>query len=201
MPDPPKGEITIILGAVREGSPGAIQDLVNLIYEELRRMARQQNANVPVQSLYRTTALVHEAYLRLLRDQAPTWQDRREFFRAASRAMHDILVEEARRCDTKKRGAGRKRIELSDDLTVYSESRELLDLSEAIARLEKASPDSAEVVMLRFFGGLTHDVCAQVLDVSEATVRRRWTFARAWLHRAMSEDGLAGPPSDIPKQI
>ena len=187
MSDCPVGTLTTVLKAVQQGTPGAVHELVHLIYEELRSLAKRQRNQSPARGLLQTTELVHEAYLKLFRQTEPTWENRRHFFWGAARAMHDVLVEEARRCKAKKRGGDRKRIEMTDDLAVWRESQQLLYLSEAIGRLKEASTDLADVVMLHFFGGLSHDECAQILDLSVSTVRRRWSLARAWLRRELKE--------------
>ena len=186
----PAGAITGILRAVHEGKPGAPQELIHLIQEELRRLARTQKSRAPATQSLQTTALVNEAYLRLFHKSEPTWDDRHHFFWAASRAMHDILVERARRYARQKRGGEFNRVDLPEEVALQRQSQNLLELSEAVARLAQVAPEPAQVVMLRFFGGLTHDQCAEVLGVSDATVRRRWTFAKAWLRKELSADPL-----------
>lgn len=181
-----KEGLTTLLGAVHDGQPGAADELMQLVYNELHQIAQHKMGQMCVGHTLQTTALVHEAFLRLFGSGKPSWENRHHFFWAAARAMRDILVERARRHKTQKRGGDRTRVELTEDLTVTVESEELLALNEAIDRLQKTNAEAAQVVMLRFFGGLDHDQAAAVLGVSSATVRRRWTFARAWLHKDLT---------------
>jgi len=187
----PAGAITGILRAVQEGRPGAPQELVYLVHGELRRLARSRKSRGPATPTLQTTALVNEAYLQLFHKSKPTWDDRHHFFWAASRAMHDILVEQARRYGRKKRGGEFNRVQLSEEIARHEQSQALLELSEALDRFAQVAPEPAQVVMLRFFGGLTHDECAEVLGVSEATVRRSWAFAKAWLRKELSGDAMS----------
>lgn len=183
----PSGDVTVLLRAVQAGRPGAVNELIALIYGELRRIAQGQPGLHRLKSPERPTALVHEAFLRLFGKKSIQWEDRHHFFWAASRAMRDILVEEARRFAAQKRGGDRKRVDLSDDMGLRGQSQQLIELNEALDRLGQDVPEAAEVVMLHFFGGLTHEEAAELLGVSHATVRRRWTFARAWLKGELAE--------------
>ena len=183
-----KEGLTALLAAVHDGQPNAADELMKLVYGELHQIAQAKMGQMCVGHTLQTTALVHEAFLRLFGSEKPSWENRHHFFWAAARAMRDILVERARRHKTQKRGGDRTRVELTDDLTLTVESEELLALNEAIDRLDKVNPEAGRVVMLRFFGGLDHDQTAASLGVSSATVRRRWTFARAWLHKELSQD-------------
>lgn len=198
MPGTSVGDITVILKAVREGVPGAAQELIRTVQSELRELAHgQRNRQGPSRTL-QTTALVNEAYLRLFRRTEPSWENRHHFFWAASRAMHDVLVEQARHHAAQKREGGRKAFAISDDIAMVEQSQDLLDLSEALARLQEFAREPAEVVMLRFFGGLTHEDCAEILGVSEITVRRRWAFAKAWLRAALADNaGSKERPGDF----
>ena len=180
--------LTALLGAVHQGRPNAADELMKLVYSELHQIARAKMGQMCVGHTLQTTALVHEAFLRLFGSGKPSWENRHHFFWAAARAMRDILVERARRHSTRKRGGDRTRVELTDDLTLTVESEELVALSEAIDRLAIANPEAGRVVMLRFFGGLDHNQTAASLGVSAATVRRRWTFARAWLHKELTQE-------------
>lgn len=194
----PAGAITGILRAVQEGKLGAPQELIHLIHDELRCLARSQKSSERAAPTFQTTELVNEAYLRLFKKSDPTWDDRHHFFWAASRAMHDILVERARRFARKKRGGKFNRAEFPEEVALRGQSQSLLELSEALERLERAAPEPSQVVMLRFFGGLTHDECAAVLGVSDATVRRRWAFAKAWLRKELSGDPFTEQIFDEP---
>ena len=192
MPGTSVGDITVILKAVREGVPGAAQELIRTVHSELRELAHGQRTERGPSRMLQTTALVNEAYLRLFQRTEPSWENRHHFFWAASRAMHDVLVEQARHHAAYKRGGGQRTIALSDDVAIAEQSQDLLNLSEALSRLQEFAPEPANVVMLRFFGGLSHEDCAEVLGVSEITVRRRWAFAKAWLHEALCNK--KGPP-------
>ena len=186
MSDGSPGEVTVLLRAVAEGQPGAADDLLTLVYGELRSIARREMSRAVPDELLQPTALVHEAYVRLFGKTVLDWKNRGHFYWAAARAMRDILVEHARRCQAIKRGGNRRRVAFDEDVAVWQQSEQLLTLSEALERLEQAHPQHARVVLLRMFGGLNHEETAALIGVSEQTVRRRWTFARAWLHRAIS---------------
>lgn len=181
------GDVTVLLRAVQAGRPGAVDELITLIYGELRRIAKHQPGMHRSKSPAQPTALVHEAFIRLFGKESIKWDDRHHFFWAASRAMRDILVEEARRFSAKKRGGDRKRVELSENIGLRGQSEQLIELNEALDRLSQDIPDAAEVVMLHFFGGLTHEESAELLGISQATVRRRWKFARTWLLKELSD--------------
>lgn len=191
MSTPADGDVTGLLKKISGGEAGARDRLLTLVYDELRRIARNRMASVPPSETLQPTALVNEAYIRLFGKEAtPTWENRRHFFWAAARAMHDILVEKARRHTTLKRGGDRLRIALDDDVAaIEAEASDLLCLSEALEALAGEAPRAAEVVQLRFFVGLTHEEAARVMDVSSATARREWAFAKAWLHKRVSDQG------------
>jgi RNA polymerase sigma factor (TIGR02999 family) len=166
---------------------------MELVYEELRRLAHHQMANVPPADTLQPTALVHEAYLRLVgRETQPAWEDRGHFFAAAARAMRDIIVEQARRHASMKRGGDRLRITL-DELIISAEaqSEDLVALEAALRRLEKSDSTSAQVVMLRYFAGLSVEETARAMGTSPATVKRHWSYARAWLRGQ-----IRGEPSE-----
>jgi RNA polymerase sigma factor (TIGR02999 family) len=186
------GQVTQLLGAVRSGRQDAAARLMELVYEELRSLARHQMADVPPGDTLQPTALVHEAYLRLVgRDQPVEWESRAHFFRAAARAMRDIIVEQARKHATLKRGGDRRRVDLQErQVSAEAQSEDLLALDEALRELEQTDGTSAEVVMLRYFAGLNVEDAARALGVSTPTVKRRWRYARAWLHgRVYGDDG------------
>lgn len=172
---------------------GTCDRLLTLVYDQLRKLAQQRLAQERVGHTLQATALVHEAYLRLVGDEGLQWQSRAHFFAAAAQAMRRILVEHARARGRIKRGgdgagraAARSPINLLD-LAAECNSDEILMLDEAIRRLESEDPEAAQVVRFRFFAGLSVDETAEVLGVSPSTVDREWAFARAWLHRTLRE--------------
>jgi RNA polymerase sigma factor (TIGR02999 family) len=172
-----------ILNSIEQGDPRAAEQLLPLVYEELRKLAAQKLAQErPGQSL-QATALVHEAYLRLVNgEKSPHWDSRGHFFAAAAEAMRRILVEKARRKRSVKHGGERVRIDLEEALVVGDEPREdLLELDEVLEQLAGADPQAAELVKLRFFAGLTGEQAAKVLGISPRTADTIWAYARAWL--------------------
>jgi RNA polymerase sigma factor (TIGR02999 family) len=170
-----------------EKQPAA--DLLPDVYAELRRLAATLSGRLGPGQTLQPTALVHEAYLRLVRDQDPGWEGRRHFFGAAARAMREILIEQARRKATAKHGGASERVELTDGLAVIAPPAEdLLALDEAVQQLNIAKPHLAEIVMLRYYTGLTLEETASVVGKSLSTVKREWRFARAWLARRLGED-------------
>lgn len=194
MSQDPTGEITVLLHAAKAGQPGALDRLFSLVYEELRKIAKSR-IDGGNQWAAEPTTLVHEVYLRLFKQNHASWEDRHHFFWAAARAMRDILVERARRESAAKRGGGRKRIELREDMASTSETPDLIDLNEALSQLEAVHPKSAEVVTLQFFAGLNRDQIAEVLNISPAAVWREWSFARAWL-QSWLERGISDNEKD-----
>jgi RNA polymerase sigma factor (TIGR02999 family) len=186
-------EITRILSAIEQGDPSAADQLLPLVYDELRRLAAQWLAQEKPGQTLQATALVHEAYLRLV-DNAPArpWDNRRHFFAAAAEAMRRILVEQARRKGRHRHGGGRQRQALElDAIAAREPADELLSLHEALERLAAQDPRKARLVELRFFAGLTLAEAAQCLGISLSTADRAWRYARAWLYAAMD-----GPPAD-----
>jgi RNA polymerase sigma factor (TIGR02999 family) len=180
-------EVTRILSAIEQGDPRAAEQLLPLVYDELRRLAAQKLAReMPGQTL-QATALVHEAYLRLVGSSSeastPAWNSRGHFFAAAAEAMRRILVEQARHKQTVKAGGDRQRIELTNNIepAVPEPDVDLLALHEALDRLETADKRKAELVKLRFFVGLTIEEAAQALGVSVSTATTDWAYARCWL--------------------
>ncbi|HUQ68009.1 MAG TPA: ECF-type sigma factor [Planctomycetaceae bacterium] len=181
-------DVTRILTAMEHGDPAAAEALLPLVYQELRKLAAAKLSHEQPGQTLQPTALVHEAYVRLVDGDAPQeWNGRGHFFAAAAEAMRRILVEKARRKQSQKLGGGLKRVEL-DAAHVVTESRteDILALDEALTRLEDRWPDKARLVKLRYFAGLTIPEAAQALKVSVATAERHWTFARAWLHVQLS---------------
>ena len=176
-------EVTQLLDAVARGDPHAGAQLLPLVYEELRKLAAQQLAvEAPGQTL-QPTALVHEAYLRLVGGRPEAhWNGRGHFFAAAAEAMRHILVDNARRKRRAKHGGGRHRVPLDDAVPVAPEAADdLLALDEALTRLAAEDPEAAQLVQLRYFAGLSVEQAAETLGMSRATAYRHWTFARAWL--------------------
>jgi RNA polymerase sigma factor (TIGR02999 family) len=173
-----------------EDASQAAADLMPAVYTELRRLAESLTRRLPPGQTLQATALVHEAYLRLVRDQDPGWDGRRHFFGAAARAMREILIEQARRKATRKHGGPSRRVELVEGLAVIEPPAEdLLALDEAIQQLGAVEPRLAEVVMLRYYAGLGVEEAAVVLGESERTVYRDWRRARAWLARRLGPGG------------
>jgi len=182
-------EVTRILSAIDQGDPNAAEKLLPLVYDELRKLAAQKLTQEKPGHTLQATALVHEAYLRLVasgdasapRDQQ--WTSRGHFFAAAAEAMRRILVENARRKKRTKHGGDRPRIDLNESLCVSeSPSDDLLDLDAALTRLESADPQAAELVKLRCFAGLSHQEAAEALGISFASAKRQWVYARSWLY-------------------
>jgi RNA polymerase sigma factor (TIGR02999 family) len=186
-------DVTRILSEVEQGDPQAAEQLLPLVYDELRKLAAQKLAQEAPGQTLQATALVHEAYLRLVDvEQAPHWDSRGHFFAAAAEAMRRILVESARRRKRAKHGGDRERVEIEmDRLPTRMSSEELVALDEALEKLKDHDPVKAELVTLRYFGGLTIEQASEVLNISRITAHRYWTYARAWLHRQMT--GGAGP--------
>jgi RNA polymerase sigma factor (TIGR02999 family) len=184
---PTPGAVTALLERAKGGQPAALDELVPLVYGELRRIAgRCMRRERPGQSL-QATALVHEAYIRLLKDEGLSFENRAHFLGIAARAMRQILVEHARARDADKRGGERRRITLDDDVASGQPADvDLLALDEVLERLAALNADHARIVELRFFGGLTNEETAAALGISPATVKRAWVVARAWLFRELT---------------
>jgi RNA polymerase sigma factor (TIGR02999 family) len=187
---PPMSEVTHILSAIEQGDPHAAEQLLPLVYDELRRLAARNLAREAPGLTLEATALVHEAYLRLVDvEKAQHWNSRGHFFAAAAEAMRRILVEQARRKQRVRHGGGRMRIELNEACSlVQPPSDDLLALDEALTRLAARDPVRADLVKLRFFAGLTMPEAAQALGISLATAERYWTFARTWLYAELTAD-------------
>jgi len=180
-------EVTRILNAIGQGDDRAAAQLLPLVYDELRRLAAAQMAREKPGQTLDATALVHEAYLRLAGEQQ--FENRRHFFAAAVEAMRRILVENARRKQRQKRGGGRERVELDEVALAAPESDiRLLALNEALDRFAKVEPAKAQLVKLRWFGGLSLDAAAELLDISPSTADRWWAYARAWLRAEIAEE-------------
>jgi RNA polymerase sigma factor (TIGR02999 family) len=180
-------EVTRILSAIEQGDPHAAGQLLPLVYDELRRLAAQKLAQEKPGQTLEATALVHEAYLRLVgTGEGPHWDNRRHFFAAAAEAMRRILVENARRKQAHKHGGGRQRRDLDAEALVAAEPNlDLLALDAALHRLAEHDPLKARLVELRYFAGLTGDQAAAVLGLSPSSADRQWVYARAWLRREL----------------
>jgi RNA polymerase sigma factor (TIGR02999 family) len=186
-------EVTRILSAIEQGDPHAAQQLLPLVYEELRQLAAHKMAQEAAGQTLQPTALVHEAYLRLVGEEhQPHWDNRRHFFAAAAEAMRRILVENARRKQRDKHGGGRSRVDLPDLPAADQEPEDLLALDDALARLAEEDPPAAAVVKLRLYTGLSVEEAAEALGLSRAHAYRHWTYARAWLRASLR--GASGEP-------
>jgi RNA polymerase sigma factor (TIGR02999 family) len=197
-------DVTRILNALDEGDPEAANKLLPLVYDELRRLAAQKLSHEAPGQTLEATALVHEAYLRLVGQQdQQRWDSRRHFFAAAAEAMRRILVENARRKRSRKHGGGLARHDLDDVQPAAPQlDEELLALDEALTRLAAKDPLKAELVKLRHFAGLTVEQAAQALDISSTTANRYWAYARAWLHQEITRGHAAavGRPAETDKE-
>jgi RNA polymerase sigma factor (TIGR02999 family) len=187
-------DVTRVLSAIEHGDPHAAEQLLPLVYEELRKLAAQKLAQEKPGQTLQATALVHEAYLRLVdTDMAQHWNSRGHFFAAAAEAMQRILVENARRKRRLKHGGQCERVEVElADLPTRMPPEELLALNEALEQLQQQDPIKAKLVTLRYFGGMTIEQAAAILGISRVTAHRYWTYVRAWLHQRLrggKEDG------------
>lgn len=187
----PVNAVTQILDQIQRGDADAANKLLPLVYHELRRLASARVAHDQAGKAHDATSLVHEAYLRLVGDNEPArFANRAHFFAAAAEAMRRILVDNARRNRRPKHGGDRRRVELEVDCaTSTGPDDNLLELNDALDRLAAEDPEKAAVVKLRYFAGLSIDECAAALDISPATAKRRWAYARAWLYDAMTDEG------------
>lgn len=181
-------DVTQLLTALEQGETRAAEELLPLVYEELRCLAASEFSRLPAGQTLQATALVHEAWLRLMpsnpAESAPKWQGRRHFFGAAARAMRNILVERARRKQRPKHGGHLQRVDMEEVQLAYPmRPEELLALDAALAQLEQFDPQAAELVNVRFFAGLTQQQAADLLGVSKRTADRLWSFARAFLFK------------------
>lgn len=185
-------DVTRILNAIERGDPRATEELLPLIYDELRLLAAQKMTQEPPGQTLQATALVHEAYLRLVEVKDQSWNSRGHFFKAAAEAMRRILIDNARRKKSLRAGGEYRQIDI-DQASLWtlipsdeSSSEDLLALDEALEKLSKTDPRNAELVKLRYFAGLSLDQVAKIEGISRRTATRWWTYARAWLHREIS---------------
>ena len=178
----PEKQITRLLQVAARSGPESADRLLPLVYDQLRALARASMARETPGQTLQPTALVHEAYLRVIGDEDPGWNSRGHFYAAASRAMRRILVEQARRKSRAKHGGGRDRVPLRDEAeAVESDPTDVIAVDEAVRRLEARDPRKGEIVNLRYFAGLTVEETARALEVSVGTVEREWRYIKAWL--------------------
>jgi len=189
----PMPSVTRILNAIEPGDATASEELLPLVYEDLRRLAAQKLLREKPGQTLQATALVHEAYIRLVGSEDPKWDSRGHFFAAAAEAMRRILIENARRKKQIKHGGGRRvsdldKIDLPVDLPVEGPADDLLAMDEALTKLAVEDPVKADLVKLRYFAGLTCEQATESLGISRVTAHRYWTYARAWLHHEITKD-------------
>lgn len=189
------GDVTQILSQLEAGDPAAADQLMRIVYQQLRRLAARKMAREAPGHTLEPTALVHEAYLRLLgADGGQAWENRNHFFAAAAEAMRRILIENARRKGRLRHGEGHIRVRLEDeDVAVVDPQDDVIALDEALGRLESVDAGAAKLVKLRYFTGLTMAEAAEALGMSLRTAERNWTYARTWLHRELGRDKNGGP--------
>ena len=181
-------DVTRILSAIEQGDPQSTSQLLPLVYDELRRLAAQKMAQEKPGQTLQATALVHDAYLRLVdTENAQHWNSRGHFFAAAAEAMRRILVDQARRKLADKHGGGRLRVDLPDLAAPEARCDDLVALDEALSRLEHHDGDAARLVKLRYFAGLSHQEAAEALGISRGAADRLWALGRAWLYRELSK--------------
>jgi RNA polymerase sigma factor (TIGR02999 family) len=196
-------EVTRILSAIEQGDPHAADQLLPLVYDELRKLAAQKIAQEKPGQTLQATALVHEAYLRLAaspgrksRESDPHWNSRGHFFAAAAEAMRRILVEQARRKRRKKHGGDLGRVDLEEAVSLVEPVEDLLALDEALSRLSDLDPAAAKLVTLRYFAGLTMPEAAAAMGISLRSAERNWTYAKTWLHRELTDTEASPGRSD-----
>lgn len=181
-------DVTLILQAVKRGEKQASEELLPLVYDELRRIAAARMAREAAGQTLQPTALVHEAWVRMVNDDSRTWDNRAHFFGAASEAMRRILIERARRKSRIKHGGKQQRVNIEDlDIAEVLPDETILLVDEALERLKAEDPETAQVVVLKFFGGLNNAEIVEITGTSDRTVRRQWEFAKAWLFKSISK--------------
>ena len=191
------GDITQLLIQWRAGNEAALEQLMPLVYDELRRVARRSMRRERSDHTLQTTALVNEAYLRIVKASQVDWRDRAHFFAIAAQLMRRVLVDEARKRNFQKRGGHATRVALDDDLAPTQQRElDLLELNEALNRLAQFAPRKCQVVELRFFGGLSIDETGEALDVSTDIVKREWRTAKLWLWRELTSNPVPAKNKD-----
>lgn len=192
----PSGDVTVLLRAWSKGDEAAFSRLVEQVYPELRRMARRYMRNEHPTHTLQSTALVHEAYLRMVDAAEVNWRDRAQFFAMAAQMMRRILVDAARARDANKRGGGLIKVPMDESATLSDPpDRTVLDVDEALTAFSKIAPRQAKVVELHYFGGLAEEEIVEVLGISLRTIRRDWDFAKAWLLRELDQSSEGAPTS------
>jgi RNA polymerase sigma factor (TIGR02999 family) len=179
-------DVTQVLAAMQQGDPKATDELLPIVYQELRRLAASKMANEPPGHTLQPTALVHEAWLRLVRAEQQTWENRAHFFGAAAEAMRRILIDRARRRRALRHGGGQQRLDVdihAFEIAAAAEDDQLLSINDALDKLGSQDQQAADLVKLRFFVGMTTEQAAKSLGIGEATAYRYWAYARAWLFR------------------
>jgi RNA polymerase sigma factor (TIGR02999 family) len=179
-------DVTRILEAIGQGNPKAAEQLLPLVYQELRRLAAAKMALESPGHTLQPTALVHEAWLKMVGRQNPSWQDKNHFFAAAAEAMRRILVDNARRKRAERHGGGMQKVELDQVEAASASDEHVLAVHEALEEFAKREPQKAELVKLRYFVGMTVEEAAAVLGISEGTAKRHWAYARAWLYEEIT---------------
>ena len=187
------GEVTKLLQDWSVGNREALDKLLPLVYDELRRLAHSYLTHERADHTLQTTALVHEAYLKLIDQRSVNWQNRAHFFAISAQAMRRILLDNARRHTAAKRGSGGQKVSLEEVATLSRDTanESLIELDEALQKLAVIDPEQGRIVELRYFGGLTIEETAEVLNISPSTVQREWTTARAWLYQAIKGEADA----------
>jgi RNA polymerase sigma factor (TIGR02999 family) len=180
-------DLTLVLQAVGRGDKQKSDELLPLVYDELRKLAAARMFQISAGQTLQPTALVHEAWMRLVDDHSRTWENRAHFFNAAAESMRHILIDRARRKARLKHGGTLERLNLDDvDVAEALPDEQLIRVDEALEKLKAEDPDVAQVVVLKFFGGLTNEEIVGIMGTSDRTVRRQWNYAKAWLYRTMS---------------
>ncbi len=188
MPDQGDPDITQMLHNIKSGDRDAAAELLPIVYNELRRLARARMSQTPQGQTLQPTALVHEAFLRLVGKKDPGWQGRAHFFGAAGKAMRNILVDQARRKASVKHGGDMKRVNMDDVTPVISPPTEdIVSLDEAVKRLEAEDPRKGQIVNLRYFAGLSLEETAAIMELSETTIKREWQFIKRWLYTELAD--------------
>ena len=184
-------DITLTIKAIQEGDTSASEALLPLVYDELRKLAKFQLAGERQGQTLQATALVHEAYLKLTRNENQSWENRKHFFRSAAETMRRILIDQARKKKAIKHGGDLKRVDVQEiDLPSQIQDDRLLDMNDALSRFETIDAAKAELVKLRYFTGLKINEAAKILEISVPTANRWWNYAKAWMYREMTESDL-----------